>query len=58
MTRYLLDADAIIALLNDTNSKAAQRARRAKPSDIAIPAIVAHELFYRAFKKADGPRRM
>src|SRR5712692_7120983 len=50
MMRYLLDATAIIALLNDTTSKAAQRARREKPSDIAIPAIVIHELFYGAFK--------
>jgi len=50
MTRYLLDANAVIALLNDTTSNAAQRARREKPSDVAIPAIVAHELFYGAFK--------
>jgi tRNA(fMet)-specific endonuclease VapC len=50
MTRYLLDTNAIIALLNDTTSKAAQRARRERPIDIAIPAIVAHELFYGAFK--------
>jgi tRNA(fMet)-specific endonuclease VapC len=50
MTRYLLDANAVIALLNDTTSNAAQRARREKPSDVAIPAIVAHEIFYGAFK--------
>ena len=50
MSRYLLDANAIIALLNDTTSKAARRARREQPSDVAIPAIVAHELFYGAFK--------
>ena len=50
MTRYLLDANAVIALLNDTTSKAARRARRERPSEIAIPAIVALELFYGAFK--------
>jgi tRNA(fMet)-specific endonuclease VapC len=50
MTRYLLDADAIIALLSDTTSNAARRVRRERPSDVAIPAIVAHELFYGAFK--------
>jgi tRNA(fMet)-specific endonuclease VapC len=50
MTRYLLDANAIIALLNDTTSNAARRVRREQPSDVAIPAIVAHELFYGAFK--------
>lgn len=48
--RYLLDANVVIALLNDTASKAAQRARRKRSGDIAIPAIVAHELFYGAFK--------
>jgi tRNA(fMet)-specific endonuclease VapC len=48
--RYLLDANAVIALLNDVASKTAQRARREQPGDVAISAIVAHELFYGAFK--------
>jgi tRNA(fMet)-specific endonuclease VapC len=48
--RYLLDANVVIGLLNDATSKLAQRARREKPADIAISAIVAHELFYGAFK--------
>jgi tRNA(fMet)-specific endonuclease VapC len=48
--RYLLDANAVIALLNDNTSKLARRARREKPSDIAISAVVVHELFYGAFK--------
>ena len=48
--RYLLDANAVIALLNDAASKAARRARQERPGDIAISAIVAHELFYGAFK--------
>jgi tRNA(fMet)-specific endonuclease VapC len=48
--RYLLDANAVIGLLNDTRSKLAKRARKENPSDIAISAIVAHELFYGAFK--------
>jgi tRNA(fMet)-specific endonuclease VapC len=48
--RYLLDANAVIGLLNDTNSKLVRRARREKPSDIAMSAIVAHELFYGAFR--------
>ena len=50
MTRYLLDANAVIDLLNDAGSNAARRLRRQQPSDVAIPAIVAHELFYGAFK--------
>src|SRR5262245_51119214 len=48
--RYLLDTNAVIGLLNDSNSKLAQRARQEKPADMAIPAVVAHELFYGAFK--------
>jgi tRNA(fMet)-specific endonuclease VapC len=48
--RYLLDANAVAGLLNDAASSLAQRARREKPADIAISAIVTHELFYGAFK--------
>jgi len=48
--RYLLDANAVVALLNDKTSKAAQRARRERVGDVAVSAIVAHELFYGAFK--------
>ena len=48
--RYLLDANVVIGLLNDTTSTLAQRARREKPADVTISAIVAHELFYGAFK--------
>ena len=48
--RYLLDANVVIGLLNDPKSKLARRARQEKPADVAIPAVVAHELFYGAFK--------
>jgi tRNA(fMet)-specific endonuclease VapC len=48
--RYLLDANVVIGLLNDATSKLARRARRESPTDIAISAIVAHEIFYGAFK--------
>jgi len=48
--RYLLDANAVIALLNDATSKTAKRARRERPGEMAISAIVAHELFYGAFR--------
>ena len=47
---YLLDANVVITLLNDATSKLARRARQEKPADIAISAIVVHELFYGAFK--------
>jgi len=48
--RYLLDANAVIALLNDATSKTAKRARQERPGEVAISAIVAHELFYGAFR--------
>ena len=37
--RYLLDANAVIALLNDTTSRTAQRARREQPGDVAVSAF-------------------
>ncbi|HET9262984.1 MAG TPA: type II toxin-antitoxin system VapC family toxin [Vicinamibacterales bacterium] len=48
--RYLLDANAIIALLNDTTSPIAKRVRRHAPRDFAVSAVVIHELYYGAFK--------
>jgi tRNA(fMet)-specific endonuclease VapC len=48
--RYLLDANAVIAMLRDAASRPAQRARQERVSDVAISAVVAHELFYGAFK--------
>lgn len=48
--RYLLDANAVIALLNGTSSSIARRTRRHAPRDIGISAIVTHELYYGAFK--------
>ncbi|MHB1085040.1 MAG: PIN domain-containing protein [Thiobacillus sp.] len=50
MARYLLDTNAIIALLNDVESPLGRRARQHKPADICMSSIVAHELFYGAFK--------
>ena len=47
---FLLDTNAVIALLDDGTSKLAQRARQHSPADIGISAIVSHELFYGAFK--------
>ena len=47
---HLLDANAVIALLNDPMGATARRARRHKPRDIGLSSIVAHELYYGAFK--------
>lgn len=48
--RYLLDTNAVIALLNDGQSALGKRVRRQKPTDVCISSIVAHELYYGAFK--------
>ncbi|SRR6266851_342251 len=56
--KYLLDANAVIALLNDSDSLTAQRARRHKPQDVGISAIVAHELYYGAFKSQRASRNV
>ena len=50
MTRYVLDTNAVIALLNDPASALGKRARRHKPRDFCLSSMVAHELFYGAFK--------
>jgi len=56
--RYLLDANVVITLLNDATSYLAQRTRREKPTDVALSAIVAHELFYGAFKSRRATRNV
>jgi len=48
--RYVLDANAVIALLNDTTSPIARRIRRYAPRDVGVSAVVIHELYYGAFK--------
>ena len=48
--RYLLDGNAVIALLNDTASPIARRIRRHAPRDIGVSAVVIHELYYGTFK--------
>ncbi len=50
MMQYLLDTNAVISILNDRHSATAQWIRKQQPSQIGISAIVAHELFFGAFK--------
>jgi tRNA(fMet)-specific endonuclease VapC len=56
--KYLLDANAVIALLNDTRSTMARRVRRHKSGDVGISAIVVHELYYGAFKSQRTARNV
>ena len=48
--RYLLDTNACIALLNRTDPGLEARIRRQRVSDVGLPAPVAYELYYGAFK--------
>jgi len=50
MTQYLLDTNAVIALLKDVNSPLAIRVKSHNPAEICLSSIVMHELFYGAFK--------
>jgi tRNA(fMet)-specific endonuclease VapC len=56
--RYLLDANAVIALLRGGSPRLAMRARQERVADVAISAVVAHELFYGAFKSRRATRNV
>lgn len=56
--KYLLDTNAVIAVLNDPRGQPAQRLRRLAPADAGISSIVIHELFYGAFKSANRERNV
>jgi tRNA(fMet)-specific endonuclease VapC len=50
MIRYLLDTNAVIALLNDAKSPISKKLRRHQPGNIGISSIVIYELYYGAYK--------
>lgn len=47
---YLLDTNAVIALLKDKSPRLARRVRQCPPGELAISSIVLHELYFGAFK--------
>jgi tRNA(fMet)-specific endonuclease VapC len=47
---YLLDTNVVIGLLDGTSPELSRRVRQEKPSEIALSAIVMHELVYGAFR--------
>jgi tRNA(fMet)-specific endonuclease VapC len=49
---FLLDTNAVIAVLKDRDSAIGQRLRQCAPADVFVSAIVLHELFTGAFKSA------
>ena len=56
--RYLLDTNACIALLNGASQSMQTRVRRCKPSEIGLPAPVAYELYYGAYKSRRASRNL
>jgi tRNA(fMet)-specific endonuclease VapC len=48
--RYLLDANAVIAVLNEPDGSVGTRLRAQDPGDVGLSAIAAHELYYSAYR--------
>ncbi|MEO8995901.1 MAG: type II toxin-antitoxin system VapC family toxin [Nitrosospira sp.] len=49
MTQYLLDTNAVIAVLNAPNGPVSRRLRKHRPQGVAVSSLVMHELYYGAF---------
>ncbi|WP_174298178.1 type II toxin-antitoxin system VapC family toxin [Sphingomonas bacterium] len=49
---YSLDTNAVIAVLRDPGGTVAQRLRQQSPGDVAVSAVVLHELYWGAYRSA------
>ncbi len=47
---YLLDTNAVIDILGNPESAPGRRLRRLPPSEVAVPSVVMHELYFGAHK--------
>ncbi|MCY7370687.1 MAG: PIN domain-containing protein, partial [Polaromonas sp.] len=56
--RYLLDTNAVIALLNDSEGQVSQRVRTLLPADFGLSSIVMHELYFSAYKSQRCDRNL
>ena len=56
--RYLLDTNAVIALLNDSEGQISQRVRTLLPADFGLSSIVIHELYFGACKNQRRDRNL
>ena len=50
MTKWLLDTNAVIALLTRRSEPLLRRIESSEPGTLAIPVIVAHELYFGAYR--------
>jgi tRNA(fMet)-specific endonuclease VapC len=56
--RYLLDTNAVIAILNSAESKTFAAMLKQRSEDVATSSIVMHELFFGAYKSARQARNL
>lgn len=49
---YLLDTNAVIAVLNSPDGGVARKLRRKRPGNVFVSSVVLHELYFGAFKSA------
>ena len=56
--RYLLDTNAVIALLNDSEGQISQPVRTLLPADFGLSSIVMHELYFGACKSQRRDRNL
>ncbi len=56
--RYLLDANALIAVLNEPAGPVSCRLHAQAPADVGVSAVVMHELYFGAFKSARRERNL
>lgn len=56
--RYLLDANAIITLLNDPPGRLSRRVRQHAPTEMGVSAVVMHELYFGACKSQRRERNI
>ncbi len=55
---FLLDTNAVIAVLKDTEAPVGRRVQACAPAEVFVSAIVLHELFYGAFRSARVARNV
>ncbi len=56
--RYLLDANALIAVLNEPAGPVSRRLHAQAPVDVGVSAVVMHELYFGAFKSVRRERNL
>lgn len=56
--RFLLDTNAVIALLNAPDGRIRQRVRRHLPGDFGLSSVVIHELCFGAFRSRHRERNL